>query len=116
VTFLKRVERSQLNAVTNDRHYLELYDRTFQKFDAYLQDTQTWFARHYPQFAGETIAYFSFEFGLHECLPVYAGGLGILAGDHLKEASDLGMPVVGVGFIYNQGYFVQRITEDGWQE
>lgn len=116
VTFLKKVERSQLNAVTNDRHYLDLYDRTFQKFDAYMQDTQTWFARHYPQFTGETIAYFSFEFGLHECLPVYAGGLGILAGDHLKEASDLGMPVVGVGFIYNQGYFVQRITEDGWQE
>ncbi len=116
VTFLKKVERSQLNAVTNDRHYLDLYDRTFQKFDAYMQDTQTWFARTYPQFTRETIAYFSFEFGLHECLPVYAGGLGILAGDHLKEASDLGMPVVGVGFIYNQGYFVQRITEDGWQE
>ncbi|WP_299029160.1 alpha-glucan family phosphorylase [uncultured Thermanaerothrix sp.] len=116
VTFLKKVERSQLNAVTNDRHYLDLYDRTFQKFDTYMQDTQTWFARTYPQHTHEVIAYFSFEFGLHECLPVYAGGLGILAGDHLKEASDLGMPVVGVGFIYNQGYFVQRITEDGWQE
>lgn len=116
VTFLKRVERSQLNAVTNDRHYLDLYDRTMQRFDAYLQDADTWFARTYPQHVNEVIAYFSFEFGLHECLPVYAGGLGILAGDHLKEASDLGMPVVGVGFIYNQGYFVQRITEDGWQE
>ncbi|KPL82204.1 alpha-glucan phosphorylase [Thermanaerothrix daxensis] len=116
VTFLKRVERSQLNAVTNDRHYLDLYDRTIQRFDAYLQDADTWFARTYPQHVNEVIAYFSFEFGLHECLPVYAGGLGILAGDHLKEASDLGMPVVGVGFIYNQGYFVQRITEDGWQE
>ena len=62
------------------------------------------------------MAYFSFEFGLHESLPVYAGGLGVLSGDHLKEASDLGMPLVGVGFVYNQGYFSQRITEDGWQE
>ncbi|MRR31759.1 alpha-glucan family phosphorylase, partial [bacterium] len=62
------------------------------------------------------VAYFSFEFGLHESLPVYAGGLGVLAGDHLKESSDLGIPLVAVGFIYNQGYFTQRITEDGWQE
>jgi len=116
VTFLKKVERSQLNAVTNDRHYLETYDRVFQAFDAYMAAEDTWFARTYPHLKDRVIAYFSFEFGLHECLPVYAGGLGILAGDHLKEASDLGMPLVGVGFIYNQGYFVQRITEDGWQE
>ena len=62
------------------------------------------------------IAYFSFEFGLHESIPVYAGGLGVLSGDHLKEASDLGLPLVGVGFLYTQGYFSQKITEDGWQE
>jgi glycogen phosphorylase len=62
------------------------------------------------------IAYFSFEFGLHESLPVYAGGLGILSGDHLKEASDMGLPLVGIGFYYTQGYFSQKITEDGWQE
>ena len=62
------------------------------------------------------MAYFSFEFALHESIPFYAGGLGVLAGDHLKEASDMGLPMVGMGFIYKQGYFVQKITEDGWQE
>ncbi len=72
--------------------------------------------RTYPNLAGKQIAYLSFEFGLHESLPMYAGGLGVLSGDHIKEASDLGMPLVGVGFIYSQGYFAQRITEDGWQE
>src|SRR5688500_19382164 len=56
------------------------------------------------------------EFGLHETLPIYSGGLGVLAGDHLKEASDLGLPLTGVGFMYAQGYFSQRISEDGWQE
>ena len=76
----------------------------------------SWFKTENPSLDKMQIAYFSFEFGLHECLPVYAGGLGILAGDHLKEASDMGLPLVGLGFIYNQGYFSQRLTEDGWQE
>ncbi|MGH7463378.1 MAG: alpha-glucan family phosphorylase, partial [Longimicrobiales bacterium] len=75
-----------------------------------------WYSRTYPGQLDHTIAYFSTEFGLHESFPTYAGGLGILSGDHAKEASDLGLPFVGVGFLYNQGYFSQRITEDGWQE
>jgi starch phosphorylase len=70
----------------------------------------------YPQLQGRPIAYFSMEFGLHETLPIYSGGLGVLAGDHLKEASDLGLPLTGVGFLYDEGYFSQRITEDGWQD
>ncbi len=70
--------------------------------------TQSWIDR--------LIAYFSMEFGLHETLPIYAGGLGVLSGDHAKEASDLGLPFVAVGFFYTEGYFTQRITEDGWQE
>ena len=73
-------------------------------------------ARRIPQLNGNPIAYFSTEFGLHEALPMYAGGLGVLSGDHLKEASDLGLPLVAVGFLYRQGYFRQHITEDGWQE
>ena len=81
-----------------------------------MQSQETWFDNNYADFRKDTIAYFSFEFGLHESLPVYAGGLGILSGDHLKAASDLGMPLVGVGFVYKQGYFTQKITEDGWQE
>jgi starch phosphorylase len=116
VSFLHKVERSHLNEVTNDRFYLELYDHSMAELDRYLKASNTWFQRTYPDLTSRTMAYFSFEFGLHESLPVYAGGLGILSGDHLKEASDLGMPLVGVGFIYNQGYFTQHITEDGWQE
>ncbi len=77
---------------------------------------ETWFARTYPEFTDKTIAYFSAEFGLHEALPIYSGGLGILSGDHCKEASDLGLPFVGVGFLYPQGYFRQSITRDGVQE
>ena len=116
VAFLKKVERSQLNAVANDVDYLEMYDRVIKQFDTYMADGPTWFTAKYPNLVDSEIAYFSFEFGLHESLPVYAGGLGVLSGDHLKEASDLGLPLSGIGFIYNQGYFTQRITEDGWQE
>lgn len=116
VAFLHKVDRPRLNAMTNDRYYLDFYDRVMHNFDQYLKSENTWFQRTYPDLTGKTIAYFSFEFGLHEALPVYAGGLGVLSGDHLKGASDMGMPLVGVGFVYNQGYFSQRITEDGWQE
>ena len=65
---------------------------------------------------GQSIAYFSAEFALHQSLPIYAGGLGVLAGDHCKEASDLGVPLVGVGFMYPQGYFHQHVSAEGWQE
>lgn len=116
VKFLHTVDRERLNAVADDPYYLENYDKVFAQFDAYMSSEQTWFDRNYPALKSGQIAYFSFEFGLHESLPVYAGGLGILSGDHLKEASDMGIPIVGVGFIYTQGYFVQRISEDGWQE
>src|SRR5258708_23942656 len=78
--------------------------------------TETWFSHTYPELADKTIAYFPAEFGLHESLPIYSGGLGILSGDHCKEASDLGLPFIGVGFLYPQGYFHQRITRDGVQE
>jgi glycogen phosphorylase len=116
VAFLKKVERRQLNAVTNDPYFLDMYDKVMVKFDQYNSGNDAWFSAEYPELTESQIAYFSFEFGLHESLPVYAGGLGILAGDHLKEASDMGLPLIGVGFIYNQGYFTQHITEDGWQE
>ncbi|HEY59009.1 MAG TPA: glycosyltransferase family 1 protein [Anaerolineae bacterium] len=115
IRFLRQVARAQLNAVAADRYYLALYDRILRQFDAYLQARDTWFRRQYPDVQG-TIAYFSTEFGLHETLPIYAGGLGVLSGDHLKEASDLGLPLVAVGFFYTHGYFTQRISDDGWQE
>ncbi len=116
VKFLRQVERAHLNAVTNNRYYLELYDRVMRNFDTYLKAGDTWFDRLHPDFSNRLIAYFSMEFGLHETLPIYAGGLGVLSGDHTKEASDLGLPFVAVGFFYLEGYFSQRLTEDGWQE
>ncbi len=116
VAFMRKVERAHLNAVTNDRYFLDTYDRVIRNFENYLKGDDTWYQRNYPHGNGTQIAYFSFEFGLHESLPVYAGGLGILSGDHLKEASDLGLPLVAVGFLYTEGYFSQHITEDGWQE
>jgi starch phosphorylase len=98
------------------RAYLASYDSVMADFDAYMQPDQTWFSRTHSEQDGMTIAYFSPEFGLHESLPIYSGGLGILAGDHCKEASDLGLPLVGVGFLYPQGYFRQEITPDGSQQ
>jgi len=116
VLFLRRVERSYLNAATNNRYYLDFYDRVFRTFDQYMNAEETWFTRTYPELRNRPIAYFSMEFGLHETLPIYAGGLGVLSGDHAKEASDLGLPFVAIGFFYSEGYFTQYITEDGWQE
>src|SRR5712692_4669267 len=82
----------------------------------YLEADRTWGARHAGVLRPRPVAYFSAEFGLHESIPVYSGGLGILAGDHIKSASDLGIPLVGIGLFYSQGYFRQRIDEDGWQQ
>jgi starch phosphorylase len=84
--------------------------------DAARAARNTWWAGHFPDLKSQTIAYFSAEFALHQSLPIYAGGLGVLAGDHCKEASDLGVPVVGVGFMYPQGYFHQQVSAEGWQE
>ena len=116
VSFLKQVKRTKLNAAASDPQYIKRYELIMQEFDNHLNRDDAWFANTYPDLKEGQIAYFSFEYGLHESLPVYAGGLGILSGDHLKESSDLGLPLVAVGFIYHQGYFSQNITEDGWQE
>ena len=114
--FLRQVGRSEINAVSQNKLYLEHYDQVMADFDRYLGNTDSWFSSTHPQDITKTIAYFSMEFGLHETLPIYSGGLGVLSGDHLKGASDLGLPLVGIGFMYAEGYFTQRISEDGWQE
>jgi glycogen phosphorylase len=116
VCFLRQMDRTRLNAALNNPDYLKQYDKTLAVFEKYIAGETTWFKSTYPKLTNKQIAYFSFEFGLHESMPFYAGGLGILSGDHLKEASDLGLPLSAVGFIYSQGYFVQHISEDGWQE
>ncbi|MGA9533024.1 MAG: alpha-glucan family phosphorylase [Anaerolineales bacterium] len=117
VRFLRQVSRDRLEAATHDHYYLDAYDQLIDRFDAYMApDAETWARDHVPAQRNEPIAYFSTEFGLSETLPIYAGGLGVLSGDHLKEASDLGLSMVAAGFLYTQGYFTQRIREDGWQE
>jgi len=116
IAFLHQVDPERIQEAVNDEYYLKEYDRVMEKFDEYMRAEKTWFSENHPDLTDKSMAYFSFEFGLHESMPFYAGGLGILSGDHLKEASDLGMPLIGVGFIYKQGYFMQKITEDGWQE
>ncbi len=115
ILFLRQVERPVLNAAAQDTNYLELYEKVFAEFDAYMTRKDTWFGESYAK-SKDQIAYFSMEFGLHETLPIYSGGLGVLSGDHLKESSDIGLPLAGIGLLYTEGYFSQRITEDGWQE
>lgn len=116
IRMLREVGRPRLSQAAKDKEYLAAYEAVFSTFDSYMSETDTWTNRTHPELNGRPIAYFSMEFGLHETLPIYSGGLGVLAGDHLKEASDMGLPITGVGFMYTEGYFSQRITEDGWQE
>ena len=102
-------------AATNPE-YLRRYDIIMFRFREYMEPRTSWFAEHYPGRVPLTIAYLSSEFGLHHSLPFYAGGLGILAGDHIKASSDLGVPMVAVGFMYAEGYLHQHMEADGWQK
>lgn len=117
VRLLHHVSQERLNAAAADPAYLEAYRRCLAAFDHYMASgADTWYRRQHGDKAGQVIAYFSAEFGLHECLPIYSGGLGVLSGDHCKAASDLGLPFIGVGFLYPQGYFTQRIDPQGMQQ
>ena len=109
------VDGVKLKNAAADLEYLAIYKGVIADLDNYMGG-QTWFQRTYPNLSDQLVAYFSAEFGVHESNPVYSGGLGLLAGDHCKSASDLGVPFVGVGILYKQGYFCQRINRDGWQE
>ncbi len=113
---LRDVSRDRLLVAANDHNFLNLYDSAMSAFDADMTDSDTWFTTRYPELRAGTIAYFSLEFAIHNSLPIYAGGLGILAGDTCKEASDSGLPMVGIGFMYPEGYFHQRISAEGWQQ
>ncbi|MFX1516499.1 MAG: alpha-glucan family phosphorylase [Promethearchaeota archaeon] len=116
VRMLQIIPQKRLDAAAQNPAFLKHYDGVVHNFDHELDSSRdTWFLNHYPQFKGE-IAYISTEYGLHQSLPIYSGGLGILSGDHVKESSDLGVPLVGVGFVYPQGYFTQLMLRNGWQE
>ncbi len=116
VKLLTDVKPERLLQLADDHSYLRQYTAVLRLFDAYRANGHSWFSTKHADLAQTAIAYFSAEFGLHTSIPIYSGGLGILAGDHCKEASDLGVPLVGIGFMYPQGYFRQRITTEGWQE
>jgi starch phosphorylase len=116
VRMLWTIAPDRLDAAAADPAFLRLYDRAIDALDRARAAHNTWWSNHFPHLAGVSIAYFSAEFALHQSLPIYAGGLGALAGDHCKEASDLGVPLIGVGFMYPQGYFHQHISAEGWQE
>jgi starch phosphorylase len=116
VRMLWLVPRARLEAAASDPEFLAVYDTAVEALDAARTGRNTWCTHEFPQLASQTIAYFSAEFALHQSLPIYAGGLGVLAGDHCKEASDLGVPIIGIGFMYPQGYFHQHVSAEGWQE
>ena len=116
VKVLRLVSDQTLLARAQDAAFLRRYNKVMMDFDRAMANGHSWFHTTYPHLTRKTIAYFSFEFGLHSSLPIYSGGLGILAGDHAKEASDLGLPFVGIGFLYPQGYFRQHVPAHGWQE
>ena len=115
VLMLQQVSEEMLHAAANDDRYLLIYDAAVDALDAARSARDTWWQHRYPDCPGP-VAYFSAEFALHQSLPIYAGGLGVLAGDHCKEASDLGIPLIGVGFMYPQGYFHQKVSPEGWQQ
>jgi starch phosphorylase len=116
VQLLRRCPPERIKFLQADPAFLARYDAVIATFDQYMSTADTWFAKSHPEMKGQSVGYFSAEFGVHNSLRIYSGGLGILAGDHCKAASDLGVPLVGVGFMYPQGYVQQRISSDGWQQ
>ncbi len=116
VKMLRTVSQDAVDRVAVDAGWLDRYDRALAGLDAARTAEHTWCDREHPDVASASVAYFSAEFALHQSLPIYAGGLGVLAGDHCKESSDLGVPLIGIGFMYPQGYFHQTLSADGWQQ
>jgi len=115
VLLLQQISQEMLNLAAADARFLQTYDSALVALDGARAARDTWWQKRFPDVEGP-IAYFSAEFALHQSLPIYAGGLGVLAGDHCKEASDLGIPLIGVGFMYPQGYFHQTVSPEGWQQ
>jgi len=113
---LYEISREKLESAASDPAFLSLYDAAILALDNEKKDVNSWYAANHSGAFPGPVVYFSMEFAIHNSLPIYAGGLGVLAGDLCKEASDLGIPMVAVGFMYPQGYFRQRISADGWQE
>ena len=116
VRMLRLLPPHRLEQAARDPQFQVRYDAALANLQRARDRQPSWWAGRYPERAGAKTAYFCAEFAFHQSLPIYAGGLGVLAGDHCKEASDLGIPLVGVGFMYPQGYFRQRISSEGSQQ
>ncbi|HNT76602.1 MAG TPA: alpha-glucan family phosphorylase [Anaerolineae bacterium] len=117
VLMLGTIDQARLEAATHNVGFMAQLERLTEYLNEHLEEKALgWFNRTHGQTSDPLIAYFSFEFGITECLTIFAGGLGILSGDHMKSSSDLGMPLVGVGLLYQQGYFRQYLTQAGWQQ
>ncbi len=115
VALMGVVSQERLEKLARDDGYLAQLERVLEHYRNYMK-AQTWFSKNHFSEKDPMVAYFSMEFGLHESLPIYSGGLGILAGDHIKSASELGIPLVAIGLLYQQGYFQQYLNKDGWQQ
>ncbi len=115
VLMLGTINQARLREVAEDEGFLAHMERAARQLDEYVKE-RTWYRKQKNKEQQACYAYFSAEFGLADCLPIYSGGLGVLAGDHLKSASDLGLPLVAVGLLYQEGYFAQYLNADGWQQ
>ncbi|MGZ8921616.1 MAG: DUF3417 domain-containing protein, partial [Limisphaerales bacterium] len=115
VAILHEVSEQELKARLHDAEFATRVRDVIRRFDAYMKDEKTWGAENAPQLKKNPVAYFSAEFGFHESLPIAAGGLGVLAGDHSKSASDLDLGFLGVSLFYREGYFQQSINHENWQ-
>jgi len=116
VAMLRMVDPNRLAQLSRDKKFLADYATVMAGLDEALSPATGWFRERFPEQTNACIAYFCAEFGLHNSIPIYSGGLGILAGDHCKSASDLGVPLVGVGLMYSKGYFDQKLNIEGWQQ
>ena len=115
VAILHEVSDYELRVRLQDPDFYRRVRQVIDDFHTYMGDKETWGRKNTPQFIKNPIAYFSAEFGFHETLPIAAGGLGILAGDHTKSASDLDIGFAGISLFYREGYFQQQINQDNWQ-
>lgn len=116
VEVMRWISGAELRGRLQDPDFFKRVDTVCTRFRDYMGAKNVWAKKHAAGLKEGPVAYFSAEFGMHECLRIYSGGLGILSGDHVKSASDLGIPFVGVGLLYHQGYFQQQISQDGWQQ
>ncbi len=115
IELLRRADPARLAALAREPEFLKKYRKVMDEAAQEESSADTWFVKRFGEAPGNSVAYFCAEFGIHKSVPIYSGGLGVLAGDHCKAASDLGVPLIGVGLLYLKGYFDQQLSLEGWQ-